>query len=254
MEIIADVGEQTHRIAEAAEPESDIGWGTTRSVSVLSLRSRHDVDECLTDDKNAHPESLWGAESLACMNRKNIGGEVPMARFHVSAVWDCSTMDKNMMDNDVRSIIDAAAERILVPRPGECLACYVFRQLGEFGCNGTHRFALTFRDHTAPRATALLSRLRSLGACCCDGEIILNAYGLSANPWIIESGSFAEALGAPIRLIDGGRRTDDGRGIDDERWPDEIDDTRTTTRYLCCKIVRRGSTQPCGNWARRHRR
>ena len=74
-------------------------------------------------------------------------------------------MDKNTIDNDVRTIIDAETARVFAPRPGECLACYVFRQLGEFGCNGTHRFAESFRDRTAPRATALLARLSSMGAC-----------------------------------------------------------------------------------------
>lgn len=153
-------------------------------------------------------------------------------------------MDKNTIDNDVRTIIDGASARILTPRPGECLVCYVFRQLSEFGCNGTHRFARTFRDQTAPRATALFDRLRSMGACCCDGEILGNAYRFSLNPWIIEPGPFAEALGTPIRLV----AADELQNLDEERGRDLIDTTET--KYLCCKIVRRGSTQPCGNWER----
>lgn len=154
-------------------------------------------------------------------------------------------MDKNTIDNDVRTIIDGASARILTPRPGECLVCYVFRQLTEFGCNGTHRFARIFRDQTAPRATALFDRLRSMGACCCDGEIFANVFRLSSNPWVIEPGPFAEALGTPIRMIteDELARLDAGADLDEV--------TMTETRYLCCKIVRRGSTQPCGNWERR---
>lgn len=149
-------------------------------------------------------------------------------------------MDKNTIDTDVRTIIDGASARILTPRPGECLVCYVFRQLSEFGCNGTHRFSRIFRDQTAPRATALFDRLRNMGASCCDGEIFGNAYQLSTNPWIIEAGSFAEALGTPIRTVE----VDEGKSFE------EIDEAKESTKYLCCKIVRRGSTQPCGNWKR----
>ncbi|WP_166971138.1 DUF2695 domain-containing protein [Brevibacterium atlanticum] len=149
-------------------------------------------------------------------------------------------MDKNTIDTDIRTIIDTASDRILAPRPGECLVCYVHRQLSEFGCNGTRRFALTFRDQTAPRATALLDRLSSLGACCCDGQIILDAFTLGPHPWILDPGPFAEALGTPIRIVD----------VDENMRIEDIDETQMTVKYLCCKIVRRGSTQPCGNWVR----
>lgn len=152
-------------------------------------------------------------------------------------------MDKNTIDTDVRTIIDSASARILTPRPGECLVCYVFRQLSEFGCNGTHRFAVTFRDETAPRATALLSRLRGVGAGCCDGQIILDAYTLAPKPWIIEPGPFGEALGAPIKVVD----------VEENGDLDESEESKGAVKYLCCKIVRRGSTQPCGNWVRRRR-
>lgn len=148
-------------------------------------------------------------------------------------------MDKNTIDTDVRTIIDSASARILTPRPGECLACYVFRQLGEFGCNGTHRFAENFRDRTAPRATALLERLGRMGACCCDCEMFLNAFTFGPKPWIT-SMPFGELIG--IRF--------GSEEAIDVREKLGIDEPPATTLYLCCRLVRRGSTQACGNWAR----
>jgi hypothetical protein len=160
-------------------------------------------------------------------------------KFRVSGVWNRMVTDKNTVDEDVRTILDAASARVLTPRPGECLVCYVFRQLGEFGCNGTHRFAEGFRDRTAPRATALLERLGSMGACCCDCELFLNAYTLAHKPWIT-SMAFGELIGT---------RFDSEEAIDlKERFG--INEPPSTTLYLCCRMVRRGSTQACGNWTR----
>src|SRR5699024_12836129 len=73
-------------------------------------------------------------------------------------------------------IVRDASSRILEPGPGECLLCFVYRQIGEFGCNSTHRFTLHYRDRMAPRATALLDRLARLGACCCGCEMLCNAF------------------------------------------------------------------------------
>ena len=50
----------------------------------------------------------------------------------------------------------------------ECLVCYLLRMVGEFGCDGTHRWTLRWRELSAPRATALLRRLANRGGCCCD--------------------------------------------------------------------------------------
>ena len=101
------------------------------------------------------------------------------------------------------------------PNPGECLCCFVARQLGEFSCDGSHRHALAFRDAVAPRATALRERLARVGACCCDCELFLNGY---------------EPAEPALR----------------EAWtPDELPP---------CATVRRGSTQPCTIWVRIRRR
>lgn len=152
-------------------------------------------------------------------------------------------MDKNIIDSDIRTIVDGASARILTPRPGECLVCYVFRQLREFGCNGTHRFAEVYRDRTAPRATALLDRLSSMGACCCDCEMFLNAFALTHRPWMT-SMSFGELIGTRFD-------SDEAAELREEFG---IDPPPAETFYLCCRLVRRGSTQPCGNWTRIRRR
>ncbi|WP_210605197.1 DUF2695 domain-containing protein [Brevibacterium oceani] len=151
-------------------------------------------------------------------------------------------MDKNTIDTDVRTIIDSASAAILAPRPGECLVCYVNRQLSEFGCNGTHRFAESFRDRTAPRATAMLERLSRMGACCCDCEMFLNAFVLVDRPWIT-SMPFGELIGTRLGSED----------LDELRERFGISEPPSTTLYLCCRLVRRGSTQACGNWTRLRR-
>jgi hypothetical protein len=64
---------------------------------------------------------------------------------------------------------------IMKPRRAECLHCYVYRML-EFGCRGL-RWAVRYRDMSAPRATALHRRLMSKGAGC-DCEIFMNGWTL----------------------------------------------------------------------------
>lgn len=85
-------------------------------------------------------------------------------------------MGPQQIDIEAEQLVRALSEELLAPRDGECLACFVDRQLTEHGCDGTHRFALHFRDRKAPRATALMRTLSENGACCCDCEIFLNAY------------------------------------------------------------------------------
>ncbi len=95
-------------------------------------------------------------------------------------------MGPQQIDLEAERIVRALSEELLAPRDGECLVCFVDRQLAEHGCNGTHRFALHFRDLRAPRATALARSLSEKGACCCDCEIFMNAYervrGAAAEP------------------------------------------------------------------------
>ena len=116
--------------------------------------------------------------------------------------------------DDAERYVRELATDLLRPNPGECLCCYVARQLGEFSCNGTHRHAFAYRDAVAPRATALRERLARVGAHCCDCELFENAYAP-----------------ADRRL----REQEQG-------WaPSELPP---------CAGVRRGSTRPCANWVR----
>jgi hypothetical protein len=76
---------------------------------------------------------------------------------------------------ETESELRLLASALTDPRESECLLCYVRRML-EHGCDGTHRWATRFRDLRAPRVQGLERRLGSMGACCCDCEIFLNAY------------------------------------------------------------------------------
>lgn len=100
---------------------------------------------------------------------------------------------------------------LATPLPVECVACYVWRMLDEFGCNATLRWARRWRDARAPRATALEHRLARRGGFC-DCELFLNVWVSSASPMVEASG----------------RRYEPPRGP--------------------CRGVRRGSSQPCHLW------
>jgi hypothetical protein len=62
------------------------------------------------------------------------------------------------------TLVRELADELTGVSPGECVYCYVARMLDEFGCNERLRWAVRFRDLTAPRATALESRLGDMGA------------------------------------------------------------------------------------------
>lgn len=112
------------------------------------------------------------------------------------------------------------AAAVLTPHEHECLCCYVVRMLNDYPCDGSHRHALRYRDLMAPRATALLTRLERVGACCCDCELFVNGYWLRS--WVRQ---YAE-LG-------------------------DIEDDHGQAGYVnlpACQGVRRGSVRPCGNW------
>jgi uncharacterized protein DUF2695 len=112
--------------------------------------------------------------------------------------------------DEAEQFVRQLATELTRVREGECLCCYVVRQLADYQCDGTHRHALRYRDSSAPRATALRERLCRLGACCCDCELFLNGYEPRPDP------STAE----PPR------------------------------RLALCAGVRRGSVRPCRNWVR----
>ncbi|MEJ7630829.1 MAG: DUF2695 domain-containing protein [Nocardioidaceae bacterium] len=107
---------------------------------------------------------------------------------------------------------------LVVPLPHECVACYVWRMLDEFGCNATPRWVRRWRDARAPRATALEQRLARQGGCC-DCELFLNVW--------VHAASLSGARDGLAPLA---------RTVSD-----------------LCHSVRRGSAQPCTLWVRRPR-
>jgi hypothetical protein len=130
--------------------------------------------------------------------------------------------------DEAESLVRQLATELTRAREGECLCCYVARQLDDYPCDGTHRHAFRFRDVSAPRATALHERLSRLGACCCDCELFLNGYEPHPRLW------------TPEREVD-----DDGVTLVIDAAPPE--------QLPPCAGTRRGSVRPCSNWVRLRR-
>ncbi|MGO9081457.1 MAG: DUF2695 domain-containing protein [Streptosporangiaceae bacterium] len=84
------------------------------------------------------------------------------------------------MDGDraaaVENELAALSQRLTEPGERECLRCYLLRMIREFGCDGTHRWTIRWRDLRAPRARGLVGRLQERGGICCDCEVVLNVY------------------------------------------------------------------------------
>jgi len=135
-------------------------------------------------------------------------------------------MEPNQIEIEAEGLVRDLSNELFTPQPRECLLCFVDRQVSEFGCDGTHRFAAHFRDMTAPRATALLRTLGGLGAFC-DCEVALNAYWPEASLW---------SRGYWHQFADG---------------REEYREARPPDRMPPCRGVRRGSTPPCALWERR---
>jgi hypothetical protein len=83
------------------------------------------------------------------------------------------------MTNDIAAAVEAEllalSEVLTEPEERECLRCYLLRMMNEFGCDGTHRWAIRWRGTRAPQATGLLARLTELGGCC-DCEVVMNVF------------------------------------------------------------------------------
>ncbi|HVB46310.1 MAG TPA: DUF2695 domain-containing protein [Streptosporangiaceae bacterium] len=67
------------------------------------------------------------------------------------------------------------AERLTVPGERECLRCYLLRLITEFGCDGTYRWTVRWRDVRASQPAVLLRQLQQRGGFC-DCEVLLNVY------------------------------------------------------------------------------
>lgn len=99
-------------------------------------------------------------------------------------------MAENIADR-VEAEVASLSLQLTEPGERECLRCYLLRMLGEFGCDGGHRWTVRWREQRAPRAWALLRRLQQLGGCC-DCEAVLNVF-----PGYPEGGRVLPCAGQP---------------------------------------------------------
>jgi len=67
------------------------------------------------------------------------------------------------------------AERLTEPGERECLRCFLMRMITEFGCDGTYRWTIRWRDVRATRPGGLLRWLEQRGGCC-DCEVLINVF------------------------------------------------------------------------------
>ncbi|HUD78135.1 MAG TPA: DUF2695 domain-containing protein [Streptosporangiaceae bacterium] len=93
--------------------------------------------------------------------------------------------------NAVETELVALSGALTEPDERECLRCFLLRMLNEFGCDGTHRWAIRWRDVRAPQASGLPGRLAELGGCC-DCEVLLNVF-----PHYPETGRRLPCAGQP---------------------------------------------------------
>jgi hypothetical protein len=68
------------------------------------------------------------------------------------------------------------ADELTTPVDSECLRCFLLRMINEFGCDGTYRWTIRWRDMRAAQPGGLLRQLQLRGGCCCDCEILLNVF------------------------------------------------------------------------------
>jgi Protein of unknown function (DUF2695) len=83
------------------------------------------------------------------------------------------------VDDDFEQWRDTAVAMSTHPR--ECVLCYVHRMVTAFGCDGTLRWLVRWRDRRAPRAMALPDRLTAGGARC-DCELITDDWAAMRAP------------------------------------------------------------------------
>ncbi len=76
----------------------------------------------------------------------------------------------------VESELAELAERLTQPSDSECVRCYLLRMVNEFGCDGTHRWTIRWRDLRAAQPGGLLRQFQLRGGCCCDCEVLLNVF------------------------------------------------------------------------------
>jgi hypothetical protein len=85
------------------------------------------------------------------------------------------TMAENVADA-VEAELASLSQRLTEPGERECLRCFLLRMISEFGCDGSHRWTVRWRDARAPRARGLVARMQRRGGCCCDCEVLFNVF------------------------------------------------------------------------------
>ena len=84
------------------------------------------------------------------------------------------------MADDMADAVEAElaelSRQLTEPRERECLRCFLLRMISEFGCDGTHRWTVRWRDLRARGARDLVQRVQRRGGCCCDCEVIFNVF------------------------------------------------------------------------------
>ena len=79
------------------------------------------------------------------------------------------------MSREVETELADLAERLTAPASAECLRCFLLRMTTEFGCDGTFRWTIRWRDVCAGQPRKLLDQLAGRGGYC-DCEVLMNVY------------------------------------------------------------------------------
>ena len=83
-----------------------------------------------------------------------------------------------MADNtadDLEIELADLAERLTTPGEHECVRCYLIRMVNEFGCDGTYRWTIRWRDVRAAQPRGLLRQFERRGGFC-DCEVLINVF------------------------------------------------------------------------------
>ncbi len=79
------------------------------------------------------------------------------------------------MSREVETELADLAERLTAPARAECLRCFLLRMITEFGCDGTFRWTIRWRDVCPGQPGKLLNQLAGRGGYC-DCEVLVNVY------------------------------------------------------------------------------
>jgi hypothetical protein len=140
------------------------------------------------------------------------------------------------IDDDLRRLSFA----LTTPYPGECLMCFVARQVEGFGCNSTLRWACHWRDMRVPRATALERRLEARGGFC-DCEIFVNG-------WTLRDDLLVPYPYPPDPDVNHGPDPDDPDRDDPDLEDWDLEDWVWPSPLPGCCGVSSRSSQPCALW------